>query len=196
MSQQSFKANSIVEIEGYSRKIQLASLTANNDGSIVANINTKDLPIGRHVITLSGSTISGEPIEYYQFVTVFANNNDHDKDGVKNDDDKCSFIDRWVDEISGVDVCRTNVATNTQEHVDNATEIKRDMEGANGEALLTRQTYKNSIRDTGIKAEMSKIDFNPKNSFLFNIAGIGFVETMSNFSVLWTLSSASLILII
>ena len=55
----------------------------------------------------SGKSYSGEPLEYIQFITIYDNENDTDGDGIPNDQDRCEFINIWIDEETGRDHCKS-----------------------------------------------------------------------------------------
>jgi lysophospholipase L1-like esterase len=92
-------------LTGYSEETHLGTFQASTDGSLSVIIPAGILPIGKHVLILAGETYSGEPIQYTQFVDVYASETDADGDGIPNSEDRCNFITTWVDEKTGKDVC-------------------------------------------------------------------------------------------
>ena len=84
-------------------------MTVDASGAFQANITLpSSAGPGYHTVILNGLSYSGEPITLYQFVTVTSGiENDIDGDGIPDDQDRCLFITEWLDESSGVDVCKT-----------------------------------------------------------------------------------------
>lgn len=100
-----FEPKSTVTATMYSNTIDLGNYNAQGDGSLAAQIDTYDLPIGKHVLVLNGKSFSGEAVQYYQFLQVDASQNDADGDGTPNTEDPCTFIQHWYDETKGHDIC-------------------------------------------------------------------------------------------
>jgi lysophospholipase L1-like esterase len=108
-----FQPGSTVDITAHSAPTKLFTATANQDGSLRADVAISQLPIGNHVITLSGRSFSGEPLTLYQFVTVAYSQTDTDGDGIPNDRDACQFITSLIDEKTGLDTCREKTGSST-----------------------------------------------------------------------------------
>jgi len=97
----------------YSNTISLGKVRVSDDGSLNTKVTLPSvLKPGRHVLVLDGSSPSGEPLQYFQFVTIISKiQNDADGDGVIDADDPCTFITAWIDEGTGEDVCSQEVST-------------------------------------------------------------------------------------
>lgn len=90
----------------FSNPTSLGGVAVEGDGGINQSVALPStLKPGRHVLVLEGKSPSGEPINYYQFITVISNRMDMDGDGIANDDDHCLFITTWIDEGSSKDIC-------------------------------------------------------------------------------------------
>lgn len=66
----SFAPASPVYATGFSDRVDLGTYITDASGGLKATIDTSKLPVGSHVIVLEGTSYSGEPIRYYQFVDV------------------------------------------------------------------------------------------------------------------------------
>jgi lysophospholipase L1-like esterase len=75
----------------HSDPIDLGTYTANNDGSLSANITIPaSIPVGYHILTLVGQTYSGDPIEYAQDIFIQGSNpNDIDENGTLDSRQPC-----------------------------------------------------------------------------------------------------------
>ncbi|USN96620.1 MAG: hypothetical protein H6797_00240 [Candidatus Nomurabacteria bacterium] len=95
-----FAAGSNVSVNIYSNQVNLGTLVANENGSIDASITVPSgLEAGYHTIIFTGTTYSGDPIEYTQIVLVQGSNpDDIDDDGIIDSKDPCLFVT-----ASGVD---------------------------------------------------------------------------------------------
>lgn len=100
-----FKPNSEIEVTGYSDPVNLGNLTASDIGKVLGELDISGLEPGLHTIVFRGKSYSGEPVVYYQFLTVAHSEDDIDGDGIKNKNDRCDFITSWYDEATGKDVC-------------------------------------------------------------------------------------------
>ncbi len=100
-----FAENSDVTGAMYSKEIDLGRFTADTAGGLDIALKTKAMPIGNHVLLLSGKTPSGENLQVYQFVTVVADAYDGDDDGLPNESDPCFYIQHWYDEKTNEDIC-------------------------------------------------------------------------------------------
>lgn len=94
-----------VLIEMFSKRVQLAEVTAAADGSVRAEVTIpKDVGVGVHLLAISGQDINGEPVSVQQFVTVTSDiEGDSDGDGIPDDEDPCFAIDEWIED--DVNVC-------------------------------------------------------------------------------------------
>jgi lysophospholipase L1-like esterase len=101
-------SNEKVRLTIYSDPVTLPTLTTAADGSLNQTVALPDsIKPGRHVLVLDALSPSGEPIEYFQFLTVASKSlNDQDGDGIVDDVDPCQFITSWIDEATNSDVCR------------------------------------------------------------------------------------------
>lgn len=104
----------------HSDPINLGKLTVNAVGSINAKILIPStVPVGYHILTLSGQTYSGEPVEYYQTVLVTGTDTaDLDENGIVDEQQPCgafiaaSSVDADLDGID--DACDPEVASQPQ----------------------------------------------------------------------------------
>ena len=99
-------AHSSVQLANYSQETNLGTFETAGDGSLDLTLPAEVLPIGRHVLTLTGTTPSGEPLTLYQYITVGQTATDFDADDVFDTQDSCLFISSWIDEQTGEDVCK------------------------------------------------------------------------------------------
>ena len=98
----------------FSQPTQLGEVEAGSDGSTNESIILPTgIKPGRHILVVDGKTPSGEPIYYYQFVTVLSQVvNDADGDGIADEADMCAFIVSWIDEVTRDDVCSNQLTSN------------------------------------------------------------------------------------
>lgn len=61
---------SIAKLTAFSDEMDLGSTIVNDDGSVSAEISVESIPIGLHVLVVSGQAYSGEAVDYYQFIEV------------------------------------------------------------------------------------------------------------------------------
>ncbi len=103
----SLAPGSMATLTMHSQPTQIGEIAVNNDGSLDGSITlTSEVTPGKHVLILDGVSSSGEPIYYYQFVTVLSQQaNDTDADGIPDANDPCIFIITWVDEVTHKDIC-------------------------------------------------------------------------------------------
>ncbi len=93
------KPNSTFRVELHSTPIQLGSVQSNSQGDINAQLGLPDdVEPGYHSLHFYGETITGEPIDLYDYFYVSNSLNDSDGDGVENSQEKCVF-----GQSSGVD---------------------------------------------------------------------------------------------
>lgn len=99
----------------FSDAIDLGSVSVNSVGGIEDTLALpSSLKPGRHVLTIDGLSPSGEPVEYFQFLTVTSSIlGDEDGDGIADVDDRCPFVTSWVDETSQQDICVNSVPSDT-----------------------------------------------------------------------------------
>lgn len=105
----SLAPDSIARLAVYSESTSLGDVQIKGDGSVNYTVALPaTVKPGRHVLVVEGESPSGEPLQYYQFVTVVSKDvNDIDGDGVANSSDQCAFITSWIDEVTNRDVCKT-----------------------------------------------------------------------------------------
>lgn len=99
-----FDPGSQFDLNLYSDPVHLGTYEAADDGSFETGIETARLPIGNHLLVATG-TLNGAPVKYYQYVQIWASENDHDGDGIANEYDSCEFLLQWYDETSQRDLC-------------------------------------------------------------------------------------------
>jgi len=102
----------------YSNAISLGKVTVSSNGALSTEVALPDtLKPGRHILVLDGFSPSGEPLQFFQFVTIVSKTqNDADGDGVVDTDDPCTFITTWIDEIAGKDVCKQAISVSNTEN--------------------------------------------------------------------------------
>lgn len=100
-------SHGIVKLFLHSEPLYLGAFTANDDGSLSGLVTLPDtVPLGGHTLVLEGYSYSGEPLTYYQNITVESSNpDDRDGDGIPNIEDRCDFVPYWFDETTGKDIC-------------------------------------------------------------------------------------------
>lgn len=103
-----FEPHSSITISAHSTPTDLGVYEAKEDGSLVVNVSAANLAPGRHVIIMEGSSYGGEDIRYTQFATVRFSREDADGDGILDSDDHCVFMNTWIDEELGHDICTVN----------------------------------------------------------------------------------------
>lgn len=81
-----------VEIHSTPIVIGSAVATSSNSLSIAAKI-PDTIEAGAHTIHIYGNNINGEPIDIYKDIVVIASEDDHDGDGIPNNEDQCQFIE-------------------------------------------------------------------------------------------------------
>lgn len=101
----SFQPTSLVTVTAFSEHIDLGTLISTSSGGLDGQLDMSEVPIGRHVLLLSGRTFSGESVNYYQFIEVRESPTDADGDGISDVHDPCTFIAHWYDELQNKDVC-------------------------------------------------------------------------------------------
>ena len=89
-----FSGNSFTKVHIFSNPIDLGSFQTDADGSLNADITIpSSLEPGYHTIVLSGTTYSGDPIDYLQIVLVKGQDpEDVDEDNIKDSNDPCLFV--------------------------------------------------------------------------------------------------------
>ena len=107
MPEGSLAASSSAILTIYSDAVDLGSVSVNSAGGIKDTLALpSSLKPGRHVLTIDGLSPSGEPVEYFQFVTVASRTpSDEDGDGIADADDQCPFLTSWIDETNQQDIC-------------------------------------------------------------------------------------------
>jgi len=115
MQEGSLASGSSATLTIYSDAISLGEVSVNGTGGIDALLALpSSLKPGRHVLTIDGLSPSGEPVQYYQFVTVTSRiYGDEDGDGITDADDRCPFFSSWIDETSQQDICVDSVPGET-----------------------------------------------------------------------------------
>ena len=93
----------------FSEPTYLGTFMADDDGRLTAEVSLPDsITPGYHTLVIEGTSISGDPITLYQFITVTSGmKDDMDGDGISDEYDRCNFISEWIDEATGVDVCKS-----------------------------------------------------------------------------------------
>lgn len=109
----SLSANSAFTLTFYSSKINLGQYTADENGAVDIAVELPGIVSpGRHVLVLNGLSPSGEPMQYFQFITVVSTvSGDADNDGIPDTDDLCLFVSVWIDEATGDDICLAPVSS-------------------------------------------------------------------------------------
>lgn len=89
-----FAKNSNVSVVLHSDPVNIGTFTANETGGVsVTSTIPSSVPVGYHTLLVSGTSFTGEPIEYEQTILVLgANQNDIDNDSVVDSSDKCLLI--------------------------------------------------------------------------------------------------------
>lgn len=98
-------SGSYVTASMYSEPTYLGELSVGSDGQVDGFVDVGEIPIGRHLLVLSGNSSGGEPVKYYQFIEVWDSPEDADGDGIPNSSDQCAYISHWYDEQTGEDQC-------------------------------------------------------------------------------------------
>ena len=119
----SLLGSSEVVLTGFSTPAPLGIYSSRQDGSLAVETTLPpQMEPGFHVLLLEGKAPSGEAIRLYQQFTVTSSDlYDIDGDGIKNDDDVCSFMKTWFNSV-GKDVCVLAISTDT---VDSGGEVSR-----------------------------------------------------------------------
>jgi hypothetical protein len=83
----------------YSEPTQIGSIISNGFGDVTKSLDLPGhLPVGYHTLSLTGSNVLGEQVEFSKIVYVAESPEDFDGDGIKNEDEKCLLV-----EPAGVD---------------------------------------------------------------------------------------------
>ncbi len=94
--QEQLRLDSRVYVRLKSTPVELSPTTplmTDNKGLVRAQVQIPaDTSLGIHTLHLIATTLSGEPIDYYQPILVVASLNDYDGDGILNQDDACQFV--------------------------------------------------------------------------------------------------------
>ena len=92
-----FKPTTIVKLKMFSTPTELGTFTTLSDGSLEANVAIPNsVAIGKHLVTLTGDGVNGEPVQIQQFVYVTSGIlDDIDGDGILDEDDECNFVAEW-----------------------------------------------------------------------------------------------------
>lgn len=101
-----FAPSSQYTVTLHSNPTKLGTFVTNSDGSLSVDVSTASASIGRHVLVVEGTGSDGKPLRLYQFIEIHASEDDADGDGILNSKDRCQFINSWIDEQTGEDVCR------------------------------------------------------------------------------------------
>lgn len=113
----SFAPDTSVSVSIYSDLTPLGDYSASNTGELSVPLDIPStLPLGKHLLVVSGKSYTDEPISYYQFIDLNSEDtNDSDGDGVPNQLNHCNFIEHWYDENSGKDTCVTEASSTTSQ---------------------------------------------------------------------------------
>lgn len=106
----SFAPRTPVSIKGYSEEVSIGEYTSDTEGGLtLSEVPLEKLPLGIHVLTVTGESLSHDPLIYYQPITIVSDNSaDKDGDGILDERDPCIFIEHWYDETTGKDQCVIN----------------------------------------------------------------------------------------
>lgn len=109
----SLKPGSEVRATIFYEPVDLGSYQIDRDGSLSVSVDLIDeVDPGQHVLVLEGESYSGEKIAFYQFITIGSKRGDIDGDGIPDSRDRCNFIESWIDESTGKDVCVASASFN------------------------------------------------------------------------------------
>jgi hypothetical protein len=122
--QDSFYPNSLVSVSHQSTPTEIGQFSADENGVLETEITIPETLTnnpGQHEIHIEGIDSFGNPINYYEQITVSFSEVDFDGDGVENDVDSCptmhnSFIDQDSDGVDDVCDVEVVIAQQTQEN--------------------------------------------------------------------------------
>lgn len=103
---------STITVAMYSNPIDIGKYRVSDEGAAKIQFKLPEaVHIGKHVITVTGSSYSGEPLQLYQFMEVASlNPDDKDGDGIKDIVDRCQYVAHYYDETTGKDICSAHLA--------------------------------------------------------------------------------------
>lgn len=187
-----FSPESDVEVTIYSTPTHLGTLQVSSKGAISGELSIEGIGPGQHVLVLEGKSYSGEDVRYYQYVTIGAEEGDIDGDGIPDNEDKCAFIENWIDETSGNDVCRVDARPIINEDGDTsdtlpavqAGDTGNTTEGSRGNSDEITAMQNNSPNDTQtvMTGFLDDVTTNgignvPRRGYLVGILGISCLIT-------------------
>lgn len=153
-----FDDGSLITVVAYSNPKSLGTFKASPEGALETTVSTADLPVGRHMLIVSGVN-EGKQVKLYQFITVRASAADADGDGIPDDKDVCNFIDQWIDVQTGKNVCLLQ-GLDVQNSANNENLLKDDQTHNQGVDMID-DTLLASMFQTNPTASSSSGMFSP-----------------------------------
>lgn len=105
---------SVAKIKIQSKPTELPDTSASETGGLDYSVQLPEgVEPGFHLLTVTGTSVSGEALQIQQFITITSDNrDDSDGDGITNALDGCFGIKEWYDD-AGNDTCLVAVAAST-----------------------------------------------------------------------------------
>lgn len=107
---------SVAKIKIQSKLTELPGTSASEAGGLDYSVQLPEgVEPGFHLLTVTGTSVSGEALQIQQFITITSDNpDDSDGDGITNALDGCFGIKEWYDD-AGNDTCLVAVAASTDD---------------------------------------------------------------------------------
>ena len=88
----SFRPGTVITVAEYSNAIDLGTFLSTSDGSLEASVRQPAAAKpGRHLLVVTGTSTSGKPVRYFQYITITSNKtSDKGGDGAEGNENSCS----------------------------------------------------------------------------------------------------------
>ena len=107
---------SVAKIKIQSKLTELPDTSASETGGLDYSVQLPEgVEPGFHLLTVTGTSVSGEALQVQQFITITSDNpGDSDGDGITDESDGCFGVKEWYDD-TGNDTCLVAVAASTDD---------------------------------------------------------------------------------
>jgi lysophospholipase L1-like esterase len=166
----SFRPGTVITVAEYSNAIDLGTFLSTADGSLEASVKQPaSAKPGRHLLVVTGTSISGKPVRYFQYITITGNKTTgKGGDGTRGIENSCSpFKQILFGRTTDDDTCEMGGADSIEG--DNGMVFKAVSERSTGKTSADNKDQGPAQTEVAREPSGGKITNDSSNSTLVNI---------------------------